>query len=328
MSGPAPTVDSTVGSVLTRRRSLKWWAAITFWLLVCLGLMLRFTVRDRYQPAAILFYCLPRPCLAALAALATLLGNGHQRNGHAKRASWICVAILALFTLWGDFGFRKRPGGHDGVRIVFWNVAHGYTGLTRIAREIRRWNAPVVALVEADSYVDGITEQWRGELAGYDVADAHFGGLLAVRGHVLSKQWHSLSSTSYCDQFDVLIDGEEFTIFLVDVASTIAASRQKPLEELANLAAQIDRPLVILGDFNTPDDSIWFAPLERSCRQAFRDGGFGYGPTWPMPAPVLLLDQVWVNSKVGVDGCSSGWSLLSDHRPVFVELKLNSGRTE
>ena len=79
-----------------------------------------------------------------------------------------------------------------------------------------------------------------------------------------------------------------------------------------------------MGDFNTPDDSILMEPLHAHCQLAFRERGSGYAATWPMPLPVLTLDQVWINSQVTVAKSEYGWSLDSDHRPAICHLSLDA----
>jgi vancomycin resistance protein VanJ len=319
MSGITPTAASLNQAPRASRHLVRRSAATLMWLLAGVGVLLRLTVCDCYQPWAIIFYATPVPILAVLMCIAGWAWGRSQMP--LRRISLLCGALFIAWTIWSDCGFHKSPSNRDGIQLVVWNVAHSRCGLSSIAKQIRLWDLPLVALVEADTYKKSMAEQWRSELSGYDIAEAHFGGLLAVRGHILSKRWHSLSETSYCDQFDVLLGDDEFTVLLVDVASTIAASRRRPLERLALIAGELrQRPLVILGDFNTPDDSVWFEPLRQHCLSVFRTCGTGYGPTWPVPAPVLVLDQIWVNHRIDAKDCSTGWSWLSDHRPVFAKV--------
>ena len=113
-------------------------------------------------------------------------------------------------------------------------------------------------------------------------------------------------------------------MLLVDISAQLNQSRRRPLLELAQLAVKLsDRPLIIMGDFNTPDDSILLEPLMAHFRLAMREQGTGFTATWPIPLPVLTLDQIWVNEFVDVWECHNSWSRLSDHRPILGRLTIS-----
>jgi len=79
-----------------------------------------------------------------------------------------------------------------------------------------------------------------------------------------------------------------------------------------------------MGDFNTPVDSVFVAPLAERLTNAFQARGNGYYVTWPVPLPVLSLDQVWASREVELRDCELGWTWRSDHRPVVVTLARSS----
>jgi vancomycin resistance protein VanJ len=189
---------------------------------------------------------------------------------------------------------------------------------------LKSFNPSVIGLVEADQEHEVDLDEWKRHFPEYEVVGTSFGGLIAVKGKVVSHQLHHLASASFCEQFDVRVDQNDFAVLLVDITSDFRKSRQRPLLALATLANDLaDRPVVIMGDFNTPDDSIWLASLQEHHREAFRERGTGYAATWPMPLPVLTLDQVWVNEFVEVSRCVHHWTIDSDHRPVVSDVSFH-----
>jgi endonuclease/exonuclease/phosphatase (EEP) superfamily protein YafD len=113
-------------------------------------------------------------------------------------------------------------------------------------------------------------------------------------------------------------------VFLVDIPSDPLLYRRQPLEELAEVASQFNaEPVVMMGDFNTPADSLHFNALRNSFSHAFELHGDGYAATWPLPLPVLQLDHIWANRRVDVSRCIAGWSSSSDHRPVMAWIRIN-----
>ena len=85
-----------------------------------------------------------------------------------------------------------------------------------------------------------------------------------------------------------------------------------------------DHPTIIVGDFNTPVDSVFLNPIRQTYRHAFEVAGTGYLATWPIPAPVIAIDHCWVSKHIDVTACRIKWALHSDHRPIVTDLSINS----
>ena len=77
-----------------------------------------------------------------------------------------------------------------------------------------------------------------------------------------------------------------------------------------------------MGDMNTPARSIHLDTLRKTFRNTFEERGNGFYHSWPMPLPVLSLDQVWINKRIYVGSCELQWTLHSDHRPMVCTLSL------
>ena len=314
-------------------RLLRFVAASLIWLLIVVAVVLRVTVRDRYYPIGLVFYMTPIPSLPLLLLAATLMAPSRRRKSDGAdespsnetrlsrhRTSLIVGTIFLIWTACSQLRFQPSNNQTASSKILFWNVSHVQMGIPRLGAAIRAHEARIVGLVESDRANRTVAEDWAKELTGYEVAHSNFGALIAVKGRVVSQRFHSLTSGSYCEQYDVVVDESDLTILLVDIASNPLRSRAKALLHLKSVADSLsDRPVIIMGDFNTPDDSVWFDSLRPGFQNAFRIKGSGYIATWPMPTPVLTLDQVWTNDRLSVSRCWHGLSVLSDHRPVLLE---------
>ncbi len=302
--------------------------------LVFAGLLLRLTVLDQFHPWALIYYITPIPAVPIWLAIAGLLWGKDSkptkphRRFSVTRVNRIAIGAFAFWAFQSEFVEQAQPRRTEDLQVVFWNTARVPFGVGCVARQIRSWNSPVVGLVEANTYYPETKERWLRELPDYQIATTHFGGLIAIKGTVNKQTWHSLLPSSWCEQFDVTVNDHDFTILLVDISAQLNLSRRQPLLELAKLAGDLaDRPLLIMGDFNTPDDSVLLDPLRNHCQLAFRERGTGYAATWPMPLPVLTLDQVWINEKISVSRAQYQWSLYSDHRPQICHISIDRQST-
>jgi vancomycin resistance protein VanJ len=91
-------------------------------------------------------------------------------------------------------------------------------------------------------------------------------------------------------------------------------------EQTLGFVEQLAGPVVIAGDFNTPDDS----PMFREHWSAFTDSfgvlGFGIGYTYIVTHTQLRIDHVLGNADVHFSRFRLGSRIGSPHRPLLVEM--------
>jgi endonuclease/exonuclease/phosphatase family metal-dependent hydrolase len=123
---------------------------------------------------------------------------------------------------------------------------------------------------------------------------------------------------------------------------TPASARERQALILVEYARGLDRPCVVLGDFNSTPLNEAYAILRRGLRDVWRDAGRGLGHTFPgsawssargdgLPRPLrrfiphwlLRIDHVFVTAHWrAVSARVSPLHGGSDHRPVFADLAL------
>lgn len=254
--------------------------------------------------------------------------SGRRTLAALCAAPAVVAVVLSLLTGIGPGPTTRaedRPSdAPPTTRVLLWNVCRGQFGWDGVADDIRRFDADIVALVE----VRGEAEKrdfWAGRFPTHSVSVVDDGMVLLARGHTTRLAHHNLSGGKSHVYRVTLHQKPPVLMVLTDIDARPLSDRQIPLASLASVAAPLsNEPTVVLGDFNTPSDSIWLEGLAEQYRNAFDVGGVGWRPTWPMIAPVLDLDQFWVSRGVDVVSCRGMWSAHSDHRPVVLTFQPSS----
>jgi len=146
--------------------------------------------------------------------------------------------------------------------------------------------------------------------------------LCLIRGEVLDRRAGVLLPGSPYALYDARIKGHVMRILQVDIDARPVHPRRPPLTALVNLVSTLgDQPLILIGDFNTPRESVYLEPLHKSLQHAWLAAGTGCAETWPSFLPVLSLDQIWCGDGLSAVRCQHGVTFRSDHRPVLAELR-------
>lgn len=347
---PRPGPASTAG---WRRRAARWVTCLTTLnaVLVAALLILLCVVSEDWWLSAALGY-LPRiPWLAPSLLLipAALL----------FRRSLVLVNILAALIVAGPVMGLTAPlssappllDDSAALTILSGNVQNGAGDLDALLAEIDAVDADIVALQEtkwgvaplaahfAEWHVIHEGEFWLGSrypLRLIDVctpdafdrpsavlceADTPHGPVLVCNIHLNTARhglsdlrWHSPLSGDGVDDFEW-------------------HQWQRRLEAEATLefvAPYAGRPLILLGDFNTPPNSSLFTDVWSGYTSAFDAAGFGYGFTapcntsrlWPANTPWLRIDHILCDDAWQVHACHISRSNASDHRLIWSRLSL------
>jgi hypothetical protein len=147
---------------------------------------------------------------------------------------------------------------------------------------VRQFDADILTISESmpeerkvpESRMAELKDEWRRELSGYQSAFADGNLLLLIRGEITSEQHGDLGPGSFYSLYDLQLKGRALRMLQVDVYAKPTNSRGIPLKALVPLANSLrDRPLIIVGDFNTPRDSVFLDPLRVYHRNAWESAG-------------------------------------------------------
>lgn len=96
------------------------------------------------------------------------------------------------------------------------------------------------------------------------------------------------------------------------------------MREVADAVAHLpaDAPVIVGGDFNVPGGDGVFDVLRPRLRDAFKEGGIGWGNTVLNDMPVMRFDQIWVSEHFHVVALAAREMKYSDHRMVICDVLL------
>jgi len=304
---------------------MPWWSGTARLLTISTlsGVLLHLTVRDSIPLLATLYYALPLPIILCL-AMARLVC---ARVVHHSRSVVVWTAVVAAMSVWTVLSLGEWHESRDDpetIRVVCWNTGQGKGNWKpAFAEAINSLQPDVAGLIEAGGEPSAVRRFFEEHCPGFEVTILRGGLVCLTRGTAGEGSVTSLAGGGTCGHISVIIRGQAVDLLLVDVHSSPLRFRAAPLQALAERAQQLqDRAVIILGDFNTPNDSVHLEALRTHHRHAFESAGQGYAGTWPIPLPVHNLDQIWTNRHLLPVGCRHEWTSVSDHRLVVADMTI------
>jgi endonuclease/exonuclease/phosphatase (EEP) superfamily protein YafD len=288
-------------------------------LLLVAALVVRCTVHDRQYQFLLLFYMTPWPVIAAGAGMCAVYWF---RHAHRFTAAWLAVLALTAGAGWlaNDWQWRPTSSVRGELRLVHWNVDRPDKRQASVMRWLAAQDADLIAIAERQPKRKDTSARWRAAFPDYQLVPARGETLCLVRGEVLSVKKVLRSDGSYGTLIRTRVRGRNVTVLQADINGTPWVSRAGALKKLVTIMHQHRAEnLIVVGDFNTPLDSVFIAPFRQEFSNAFETSGSGCEATWPVPFPVLSLDQVWTSPSVRPVLCQHFASWRSDHRAVLAE---------
>lgn len=272
----------------------------------------------------------------------------------------VLIPIMGL-AVPSDFNSLKEQNFNPKttLKIVSCNVQEFKPDFRKVMREIFAINPDVIALQEAlkdepilaTQYPDWhvvhqgnfwigsrypvklISEcnvtQFEGRLAGVVVEiEAPMGTVVLGDVHQMTARrgLTELSSRSFVDgdgTNELSAFGSERYLESIELRSAVESARQQ-------------RPIIVVGDFNTPVSSNLFQKNWGDLQSSFDLAGFGFGYTspckgnrfWPDNLPWARIDHILCSDEWTVRKCRIGQSDGSDHRLIAAALEMTSAKQQ
>lgn len=307
---------------MRQARKVLGWLQTAVWMVVLGGALLHATVRDGVDGLAWLFYALPLPVLAVAALV--LIVWPYARGVHRSIAGLCCAGLCGVWISrsWCHGpALEGRSTPMEEVKVLCWNLGRPERPSWELIALVKKLQPDIVGIVEPGRDAMNHRATYEENLPDYDCQVMPRGLIVLTRWPARMRARGKLDGIGAYANFDISMPHRSFRLVLVDVHADPFMARKPSLDEALAHANQ-DPQCIIMGDFNTPLESVHYASYHAAkLRNAFVTAGRGFRETWFWGLPVLSLDHVW---------CGPSWKVIearrirdqaSDHDALLVTLE-------
>lgn len=256
-------------------------------------LCLHFIIKDRYFHTGVIFYATPLPLTIIMGFVISLFFLRNRKTLIFLIAVNLGVSIY-FFTHY--FGSPIKPNSGKTYTALLWNVAENRPLPTDILiKHIKETNADVVALIEAYRVSNDDKDILESAFPEYEFKALYGTMLIGVRGSIENITFKAKTNVCKLNYITAMIDQEKTHILMVDINAVPMIDKAIPLG-IVDQYLKNNEVNIMLGDFNTPYESIFFKPFKTDLN-SFHPYSIGMSSTWPLPTPVIEIDQIWVDKS-------------------------------
>jgi vancomycin resistance protein VanJ len=266
------------------------------------------------------------------------------------------IIVAAFVVLYGGLFIPPAPksgrcaapsAGCLPVAVMTVNSGTGLADPDSLAAVLRDSGADLIGLQElSEEQADRIEADLSGDYPYQVLYPLGFGGRGLISRYPITSHYLFYPKKEYLPYLIATVDanGTPLTVIVYHIKPAVFLVQgletrllpEWPTDEAFIGMAQSLAPTVILGDFNTVDQSDKYHQLRQAgFTDAFREAGWGFGLTFPSRAggwrnlpdfPLLRIDYIWVTGDIEVSRAWVGDRTGSDHLPVQAELFIETNR--
>jgi len=230
--------------------------------------------------------------------------------------------LLCLFWIFSSYRFHENATvSGKTLKFMFWNTARIKTHPSiPLIQYLRHVSADFIGFVESGRLTKQAITVYQTEFPEYKVQQLSGGMLCMTKGTIQTISYCRLPNKSRYNLLEIELDKNIYHVMIVDIGSNPFFSRKECLETI--IKSLPDRRTIIMGDFNTPYDSVFFHAYKTRCYHAFQEVGTGFSATWPYGIPLLQIDHIWTSKDLKPVNFTKDYHLLSDHAKLEVEVEV------
>jgi hypothetical protein len=273
-----------------------------------LGLLaVHFVIKERTFWSSLLFYALPLPVIILIVVLLSIMLTKKWR-----RFNLIIASLLLLVWLGRSFKLHIPEGIEEkDLEVVFWNTGRSNTFETAINEST---DIPdVMVLVE---FSNKNIEELKIRYPKYYFYRSQ------RELFIFSKMVIDIKSDNKSKYGTSVLNFETAGVnfYAVDAQGSLDVPREWGLTYI-NQSIKEHNNTIVLGDFNTPYESIYLKQLKKDFNHAFSKKGNGFKETWFYNLPLLCLDYIWVSKDLKILKSEKIFSSKSDHSMLKTVIK-------
>jgi hypothetical protein len=271
-----------------------------------LAVIVHFTIKDTFYISGLLFYATPLPLIVLGFMFLLLFVKAYARK-------YYVVFAVVIAVIWYNRSYTKSPevATENALEIVLWN-AYRIRNFEEAFSESK--SIPdVMVLIECD---DEDYQKIKQKYANY-----HF-ELTEKKVGIFSKTPINIHTNIKTKDHVVVVhfSTKNTNFYAIDVSSDLRHFRKPMLKSILS-EVKTDEKNIILGDFNTPFESLFFKNFKKIYQHAFTEKGNGFQETWFWNLPILSLDHIWVSKDLEILKTEKIVTWKSDHSMLKMYLK-------
>ena len=273
-------------------------------------LFIHFIFKDHFRYFQVPFYAFPLPILILGGIVITILFCRPK----AYFIFFICMT-LGLTGIWFNTAYIlpntvKIPD--DATSVIFWNAANRATiHLDIVSENIKNIQPDIIALAETENASAEDILQLSKNFPAYEFQILEGDMLIGIKGHIENITYIVEKYSHDINFVEAQLNTGPILIAFTDTFQDPGMNKRKTLETVLQLVSQKNSDLVI-GDFNTPYESVHFRKYETSYT-SFHDYGQGFSATWPFGIPLLEIDLMFTSKKFTPILLQKLYYKVSDH---------------
>lgn len=274
-------------------------------------LVIHFIVKDRFGIISTVFYAAPLPLIIAFSCVCLYIDRGDK-----KLLTGLGIVTLALTVYWLATSYKIQGDQNvpqKSLKVMLWNI--GYPDNhpnSKLIHYINQTSADIVGIIELGDMTNRAMEEYRSALQNYSIHSFGREMMILTKGKIRSFHYQNISYHSKYNDIEIKLNEKIYHVIMSDIISNPFASREKPIQTILDVPQSSER-VIIMGDFNTPYDSVFFDGYKRRLQNAFRRAGSGFSETWPYGIPLLQLDHIWTSPDLKPLRVTKHYDLMSDH---------------
>lgn len=215
---------------------------------------------------------------------------------------------------------HEESSSANSSHILFWNVAQSQPLPTDIIiKYIKQYEPEIVALGEAFQVSQNDLDILEAACPEYQFKIMYGTMLIAVKGRIDDFVYEADAEVYRLNYITATINQKSVYIMLVDIFANPLLNKEIPLGIIHEFSKK--NPVdVLIGDFNTPYESVFFKEYKTNFK-SFHPYSIGMTYTWPIPIPVIEIDQIWLAKSYQPLKLQKFCYTNSDHKLLIAEYK-------